>query len=88
MVGAVQDSGTEMLDGVPAVNPVTAPGAITVTTVPLQAGKVEGMIDARENAGLAALTAAILNGASIVRVHSVRPAVEAARIADAIRAAR
>ena len=42
----------------------------------------------RENASLAALTAAILNGASIVRVHSVRRAVEAARIADAIRAAR
>jgi dihydropteroate synthase len=38
----------------------------------------------RENASLAAMTAAILNGASIVRVHQVRPAVEAARIADAI----
>ena len=43
---------------------------------------------ARETAGIAALAAAILNGASIVRVHAVRPAVEAARIADAIRAAR
>ena len=42
---------------------------------------------ARENASLAAMTAAILNGASIVRVHAVRPAVEAARIADAILAA-
>jgi dihydropteroate synthase len=41
-------------------------------------------IEARENASLAAMTAAILNGASIVRVHAVRPAVEAARIADAI----
>ena len=39
---------------------------------------------ARENASLAAMTAAILHGASIVRVHAVRPAVEAARIADAI----
>lgn len=39
---------------------------------------------AREHASLAALTAAILNGAAIVRVHQVRPAVEAARIADAI----
>jgi dihydropteroate synthase len=38
----------------------------------------------RGNASLAAMTAAILNGASIVRVHQVRPAVEAARIADAI----
>lgn len=42
---------------------------------------------ARETASLAAMTAAILNGASIVRVHAVRPAVEAARIADAVRAA-
>lgn len=44
-------------------------------------------VEARENASLAAMTAAILNGASIVRVHAVRPAVEAARIADAILAA-
>jgi dihydropteroate synthase len=42
---------------------------------------------AREHASLAALTAAILHGASMVRVHAVRPAVEAARIADAILAA-
>ncbi len=42
---------------------------------------------ARERAGLAALTAAILYGASVVRVHEVRPALEAAYIADAIRAA-
>jgi dihydropteroate synthase len=42
---------------------------------------------ARGNATLAAATAAILAGASIVRVHDVRPALEAARIADAIVAA-
>jgi dihydropteroate synthase len=41
-------------------------------------------VDARENASLAAMVAAILHGASIVRVHSVRPSVEAARIADAV----
>jgi dihydropteroate synthase len=41
-------------------------------------------VEARETASVAALTAAILNGASIVRVHEVRAAVEAARIADAI----
>jgi dihydropteroate synthase len=40
--------------------------------------------DQRAHATLAATTAAILAGASIVRVHDVRPAVEAARIADAI----
>lgn len=41
-------------------------------------------VEDRESASLAAMTAAILNGASIVRVHAVRPAVGAARIADAI----
>ncbi|WP_263356347.1 dihydropteroate synthase [Acidicapsa ligni] len=41
----------------------------------------------RETASVAALTAGILLGASIVRVHLVRPAVEAARVADAIYAA-
>jgi dihydropteroate synthase len=44
-------------------------------------------VEARETASLAALVAAILHGASIVRVHAVRPAVEAALIADAIMAA-
>lgn len=38
----------------------------------------------RETASIAALVAAILHGASIVRVHNVRPAVEAACIADAV----
>jgi dihydropteroate synthase len=41
----------------------------------------------RGNATLAATTAAILAGASIVRVHHVRPAREAAAVADAILAA-
>jgi dihydropteroate synthase len=53
------------------------------TLAPLFGGK-DAPTDARANASLAAMTAAILNGASIVRVHEVRPAVEAARIADAI----
>jgi dihydropteroate synthase len=44
----------------------------------------EVSIGARDTASLAAMTTAILHGASIVRVHAVRPAVEAARIADAI----
>jgi len=54
---------------------------------PLKDAAPEVPMHARENASLAAMTAAILNGASIVRVHQVRPAVEAARIADAILAA-
>lgn len=41
-------------------------------------------IEAREIASIAASVTAILNGASIIRTHSVRPAVEAVRIADAI----
>jgi dihydropteroate synthase len=39
---------------------------------------------ARESGSLAAMTAAILNGASIVRVHAVRAAVDAAQVADSI----
>ena len=47
-------------------------------------GGVDAPVGARETASVAALVAAILHGASIVRVHAVRPAVEAARIADAV----
>jgi dihydropteroate synthase len=47
----------------------------------------EAPVASRETASLAALTAAILQGASLVRVHAVRAAVEAARIADAVLAA-
>jgi dihydropteroate synthase len=50
---------------------------------PLEPGPA-APVAARETASLAALVAAILHGASIVRVHAVRPAVEAALIADAI----
>jgi dihydropteroate synthase len=50
---------------------------------PVYAGQPAPM-EARETAGIAAVVAAILNGASLVRVHQVRPAVEAALIADAV----
>ena len=50
---------------------------------PLHGGS-DAPVEARETASVAALAAAILHGASIVRVHAVRPAVEAARIADAV----
>ena len=53
------------------------------TLAPLHGGH-DAPVAARESASISALVAAILNGASIVRVHNVRPAVEAARIADAI----
>ncbi len=55
------------------------------TLAPLFGGQ-PAPVGAREAASLAAMIAAILNGASIVRVHAVRPAVEAAKIADAVRA--
>jgi dihydropteroate synthase len=50
-------------------------------------GDMQAPVEARGTAGIAALVAAILHGASIVRVHDVRPAVEATRIADAVLAA-
>jgi len=56
------------------------------TLAPLHGGK-DALPESRETASIAALVAAILHGASIVRVHSVRVAVEAARIADAVLAA-
>lgn len=48
---------------------------------------VDAPIDRRGSASLAAMTAAILAGAHLVRVHDVRPSREAAAIADAILAA-
>ena len=50
---------------------------------PLHGGKT-APVDARETASIAALVAAILHGASIVRTHQVAAAVEAALVADAI----
>ena len=46
-------------------------------------GESDAPVNKRETASLAAMVTAILNGASIVRVHEVPAAVEAARIADA-----
>ncbi len=57
------------------------------TLAPLFGG-TDAPVEKREAASVAALVAAIMQGASIVRVHAVRPAVEAARIADAVLAAR
>jgi dihydropteroate synthase len=53
------------------------------TLAPLHGGS-DAPVEARETASIAALVTAILHGASIVRVHAVRQAVEAARIADAV----
>jgi len=53
------------------------------TLAPLFGGEA-APVGARETATIAATVAAILHGASIVRVHAVWPAVEAALTADAI----
>jgi dihydropteroate synthase len=53
------------------------------TLAPLRGG-VDTPSDERGNATIAAVTASILAGADIARVHDVRPAVEAAAIADAV----
>lgn len=45
---------------------------------------MDAPVDARLHATIASSTAAILAGAHIVRVHDVRPAVEAAAIADEV----
>jgi dihydropteroate synthase len=45
---------------------------------------VEVPVETRGSASVAAVTAAILAGAQLVRVHDVRPAREAAAIADAV----
>ena len=41
--------------------------------------------DERLNGTIASIAASVLNGAHIVRVHDVKPAVEAMRVAEAIR---
>lgn len=53
-------------------------------------GRLLGDVPAAErlHGTMATITAAILYGAQIVRVHDVRAAVETARVADAIRQAR
>jgi dihydropteroate synthase len=69
----------------------TGPGKPLVIGVSRKAfiGRLLGGLPAGERlpGSLAALTAAILNGADIVRVHDVKESVRAARVADAIKRA-
>jgi dihydropteroate synthase len=69
--------------GRPLLAGVSRKSLLGRTLAPLHGGS-DAPVEARETAGVAAMTAAILHGASIVRVHAVRQAVEAARIADAV----
>lgn len=69
--------------GQPLLAGVSRKSFLGHTLAPFYGGKA-APIEARETASIAALVAAILQGASLVRVHSVRPALEAAYVADAI----
>jgi dihydropteroate synthase len=69
--------------GCPLLVGVSRKSFLGRTLAPLHGG-ADAPIDARQTASVAALVATILHGASIVRVHEVRPAVEAALIADAV----
>jgi dihydropteroate synthase len=72
--------------GQPLLAGVSRKSFLARTLLPLYGG-TDVPIKVRHNATLAATTAAILAGADVVRVHDVRPAVEAALIADALLAA-
>ncbi|MBV8632711.1 MAG: dihydropteroate synthase [Silvibacterium sp.] len=69
--------------GRPVLAGVSRKSFLGRTLADLYGGK-DPPVSERGNATLAATTASILAGAHIVRVHDVRAAVEAARIADAI----
>lgn len=72
--------------GLPLLAGVSRKSFLARTLRPLYQGD-DAPMNARLNATLAATVAAVLAGADIVRVHDVRPTVEAVRIADAILAA-
>jgi dihydropteroate synthase len=72
--------------GCPLMAGVSRKSFLGHTLRSLHGGK-PASVEARETAGIAALVASILHGASIVRVHEVGFAVEVARIADAVLAA-
>jgi dihydropteroate synthase len=74
----------ELMDlGRPLLAGVSRKSFLGRALAPLYAGS-DAPVESRETASVAALVASILHGASIVRVHAVRPAVEAALIADAV----
>jgi dihydropteroate synthase len=72
--------------GRPLLSGVSRKSFLGRALAPLRGG-IDAPASERGNATIAAVTASILAGADIVRVHDVRPAVEAAAIADALLAA-
>ena len=74
----------ELLElGRPLLAGVSRKSFLGYALAPMRGGTI-APVEERETASLAALTAAILHGASVVRVHRVREAREAAAIADAV----
>ncbi len=92
--GKIADDNYRLLVGLPDLATLGRPLLAGVsrkaflgrTLAPLYSG-ANAPASLRGHATLAATTIAILLGASLVRVHDVRPAVEAASIADAVLAA-
>jgi dihydropteroate synthase len=92
--GKMQDANYSLLCGLPELAALGQPLLAGVsrksflghTLAPLY-GAANAPVSARKHATLAASTIAVLMGASLVRVHAVRPTVEAALIADAALAA-
>jgi dihydropteroate synthase len=72
--------------GQPLLAGVSRKAFLGRTLAPLNQG-VDMPVERRGTASVAAVTVAILAGAHLVRVHDVRPAREAAAIADAVLAA-
>jgi dihydropteroate synthase len=79
-LGELRDLGHPLLSG------VSRKSFLGRTLAPFFGG-ADADASQRGNATIAAVTASILAGADIIRVHDVRPAVEAAAIADAVLAA-
>ena len=69
--------------GRPLAVGVSRKSFLGMALAPLYGGRA-APVEVRETASVAGLVAAILNGASVVRVHAVRAAVEAALVADAV----
>ena len=69
--------------GRPVLSGVSRKSFLGRTLASLRGG-IDAPADERGNATIAALMASILAGADIVSVHDVRPAAEAAAIADAV----
>jgi len=74
----------ELLElGRPLLAGVSRKSFLGKALAPLYEGKT-APVGARETASVAAIVAAILQGASVVRVHRVRAAIETALVADAV----